>query len=116
MAVAAAVLLPVIALVATEFAGVTHLFRGREPNPIKPGGEPSPIQVAKQEPPPLGLPELVRDAVLVMNFEKDTFYQKDGKTYVRDLSGHRNDGLCENVAFTPDGKAGGGLSLQGGSS
>src|SRR5262249_39597286 len=32
-ALAAAVLLPVIALVVTEIAGVTHLFRDREPGP-----------------------------------------------------------------------------------
>jgi eukaryotic-like serine/threonine-protein kinase len=57
-------------------------------------------------------PDLLKDAVLVMNFEKDTFYDKDGKTYVRDLSGHGNDGLCENVAFTPEGRAGGGLKCK----
>ena len=49
-----------------------------------------------------------------MNFEKDTFFEKDGKTWVRDLSGRGNDGVCEGVAFTPDGKAGGGLACQGG--
>src|SRR5262249_28223622 len=43
---------------------------------------------------------LLRDAVLVMTFEKDTFYEKDGKTYVRDLSGHGNDGVCDNAAHT----------------
>jgi formylglycine-generating enzyme required for sulfatase activity len=34
LAVAAAVLLPVIALAVTEFAGVTHLFRDRDPGPV----------------------------------------------------------------------------------
>jgi serine/threonine protein kinase/tetratricopeptide (TPR) repeat protein len=55
----------------------------------------------------------LRDAVLVMTFEKDTFYEKDGKTYVRDLSAHGNDGVCDNVAYTADGKAGGGLQCKG---
>ena len=54
------------------------------------------------------------DAVLVLNFEKDTFFEKDGKTWVRDLSGRGNDGLCEGVSFTPGGKVGGGLACQGG--
>ncbi|HEY7153701.1 MAG TPA: LamG-like jellyroll fold domain-containing protein, partial [Gemmataceae bacterium] len=67
-----------------------------------------PPQIPASPIPPL------QDAVLLMNFDKDTFYQKDGKTYVRDLSGHGNDGLCENVAFTPEGKAGGGLACNGG--
>lgn len=58
--------------------------------------------------------DLLKDALLVMDFEKDSFYEKDGKTYVRDLSGNGNDGLCENVAFTPEGKAGGGLACNGG--
>jgi formylglycine-generating enzyme required for sulfatase activity len=50
-AVAAVLLLVVLALALTEFAGVTHLFRGREPtrDPTKPGGEPTPVPVAKQE-------------------------------------------------------------------
>ena len=56
----------------------------------------------------------LNDAVLVMNFERDTFYEKDGKTYVRDLSGQGNDGLCEKVAFTSDGQAGGALRCDGG--
>lgn len=53
-------------------------------------------------------------AVLVMSFEEPTFYEKDGKTYVRNLSGENNDAVCENVAFTLQGKCGGGLLCQGG--
>jgi eukaryotic-like serine/threonine-protein kinase len=47
-------LLPVIALAATEIAGVTNLFRGRPAahNPLKPGDEQTAIQLAKQESPP----------------------------------------------------------------
>jgi uncharacterized membrane protein len=66
-AVAAAVLLPVIALAVTEFAGVTHLFRGAEPattNPSKPGGEPTPVPVAKQEPLPFTDADVKRIAAL----------------------------------------------------
>ena len=108
--VAAALLLPVIALVVTESAGVTHLFRGRQisDDPIRFESGPK-IGPAKS---PAGA--MPRDAVLVMNFEKDTFFEKDGKTWVRDLSGRGNDGVCEGVSFTPDGKAGGGLACQGG--
>ena len=58
---------------------------------------------------------VLKDAVLVMNFEQDTFYQKDGQTYVRNLSGRGNDGVCEGVKFTPAGKVGGGLACQEGS-
>src|SRR5262249_28241528 len=54
MGVAAAVLLPVIALAVTEFAGVTHLFRGERGrlDPIKPGGEATTGPVANPEPLP----------------------------------------------------------------
>jgi serine/threonine protein kinase len=69
---------------------------------------------AKSETPLSPAEDLLKDALLVMDFEKDSFYEKDGKTYVRDRSGHGNDGLCENVAFTPEGKAGGGLACNGG--
>src|SRR5262249_21011830 len=50
-AAAAAFLLAVLALAVTELAGVTHLFRGQEPtpDPSKPGGEPTPAPVVKQE-------------------------------------------------------------------
>ena len=50
------VLLPVIALGATEFAGVTLLFRGQQAtnDPIKPRGA-APVEVAKKEPPPLAI-------------------------------------------------------------
>src|SRR5438128_10342317 len=44
VAAAAVLLLPVIALAVTEFAGVTHVFRGQATtDPIKPGGEPTPV-------------------------------------------------------------------------
>jgi hypothetical protein len=51
--------------------------------------------------------------VLLMHFDKADFYEKDGKTYVRDRSGKGNDGLCEQVEFTPEGKTGGGLANAG---
>jgi formylglycine-generating enzyme required for sulfatase activity/serine/threonine protein kinase/Leucine-rich repeat (LRR) protein len=74
-----------------------------------PSGAPSPEATM----PPLAA-DVLKDAVLLMDFEKETFYEKDGKTYVRDLSGNGNDGLCDNVEFTSDGKVGGGLACQGG--
>jgi WD40 repeat protein len=60
-----------------------------------------------------GAANVLKGAVLHMTFEKDTFYEKEGKTYVRNLSGNGHDGLCEGVAFTPEGKGGGGLKCDG---
>src|SRR5205085_4957866 len=74
-------------------------------------------EVPEQPPRQVSLPlelDVLKDAVLLMNFEKDTFYEKDGKTYVRDVSGHGNDGSCDKAEFTPAGKAGGGLACKGG--
>jgi uncharacterized membrane protein len=48
-----------------------------------------------------------------MHFDQGDFYEKDGKTYVRDRSGNGNDGLCEQAQFTPQGKTGGGLANAG---
>jgi serine/threonine protein kinase len=54
VAAVAAVLLPLIALVVTEFAGVTHLFRGEQAAraPINPGGEASPTSQPQRLPSP----------------------------------------------------------------
>lgn len=46
---------------------------------------------------------MLRDTVLALNFEKDSFYQKNGKTFVRDLSGKGNDVRCEQARFSSDG-------------
>jgi serine/threonine protein kinase len=67
------------------------------------------------QPPPPPIPDKqtkdsLGDAILLMSFDKDDFYPKDGQTWVRDRSGHGNDGECAKVDFTPDGKAGGGLA------
>lgn len=52
VAAAAVLLLPVIALAVTEFAGVTHLFRQQaKPEPTKPGGDPPPVVAEKKDPP-----------------------------------------------------------------
>jgi hypothetical protein len=57
--------------------------------------------------------ELLKEANLRMSFDKQSFYETDGQSYVRDLSGHGNDGQCENVNFTRDGRFGGGLENDG---
>jgi Tol biopolymer transport system component len=65
---------------------------------------------------PLGGDEadaLLKGAVLVLTFDKEDFYEKDGKTYVRDRSGSGHDGLCDGVTATAEGKAGGGLQCRG---
>jgi hypothetical protein len=52
VAAAALLLLPVIALAVTEFAGVTQLFQGQAPtDPVKPGSDPAPVAVEKIVPP-----------------------------------------------------------------
>ncbi len=52
VAAAAVALLPMIALLMTEFAGVTHRFRQQVmPEPIKPGSDATPVVVAKKETP-----------------------------------------------------------------
>src|SRR5439155_1313300 len=56
---------------------------------------------------------ILKDARLILTFEKETFYEKEGKTYVRDLSGQVNDALCEEVRFATEGRAGGGLINEG---
>ena len=54
-ALAAALLLPVVTLALAELSGVTHLFQsGAMGDLTKPGDEPTPIQVAKQESLPAG--------------------------------------------------------------
>ncbi|HBI44519.1 MAG TPA: hypothetical protein DDY78_16960 [Planctomycetales bacterium] len=79
---------------------------------VKRAGKPRPYgDLQAKTPQPAGA--MFQDAVLHMTFEKDTFYEKEGKTYVRDLSGNGYDGLCEGVAYTPEGKAGGALKFDG---
>jgi protein kinase-like protein len=115
---AAGLLLPVLALAATERAGITHLLGtiATTAHPTTPGGEPAPRPGASPEKSEGDVAaQLTKDAVVLMNFEQNSFYEKNGKTYVRDLSGQGNDGLCDGVAYTPNGKAGGGLLCQGGS-
>jgi hypothetical protein len=67
--------------------------------------------------PPVVAPDqpdsLLKGALLVFAFEKEDFFKKGADTYVRDLSGRGNDGLCEDVVATPNGKAGGGLKCSG---
>lgn len=85
-----------------------YLNRGEEPSP---GGSHAPPGKALMDSKGSAL---VKGALLWMSFEKDTFYSKGDVTYVRDLSGYGRDGMCEKSEFTPEGKAGGALRLQGG--
>lgn len=57
---------------------------------------------------------LLKDAALVMTFEKETFAGTDKYT-VRDLSGSGNNGTClGKTTWRPGGKNGGALALEGG--
>jgi len=56
---------------------------------------------------------LRKDAVLRFDFEKDSFFVKDGKTFVRDLSGRENHGRCQDVQPDTVGKSGGSLRNDG---
>jgi hypothetical protein len=53
-------------------------------------------------------------AVLFMDFERETMVQLGQALCVQDLSGCGNRGLGQGVAYTPDGKVGGALALEGG--
>jgi len=53
------------------------------------------------------------DAALLMTFDEGTFFEKDGVTYVRDLSGEENHGKSVGGEYSPDGKIGGGLMCEG---
>ncbi|HVK19143.1 MAG TPA: LamG-like jellyroll fold domain-containing protein, partial [Fimbriiglobus sp.] len=63
--------------------------------------------------PPATAPEVAGKPVLRMRFDRSDFYERDGRTYARDLSGRGNDGLCEQARFTSHGKTGGGLENAG---
>lgn len=47
-------------------------------------------------------------ALLLLNFEKETFYRRGDDTYVRDLSGNGNDARCIDKAGPADGGLAGG--------
>src|SRR5262245_9781302 len=71
----------------------------------------------ERDPPPLPdeqTTELLTDAILLMSFDKEDFYPKDGKTWIRDRSGRNNDGVCEKVEHVSWGQAGGGLLCRAG--
>ncbi|KKM13298.1 hypothetical protein LCGC14_1717630, partial [marine sediment metagenome] len=58
------------------------------------------------------VPALPKGTVLALSFEKNNFFEKDGKQYVRDLSGQENHGELRNVT-TARGKFGQCLRFQG---
>lgn len=47
--------------------------------------------------------DLLADAVLALDFAQEDFYEKDGKSWVRDLSGNGHDLLCEDARFSAEG-------------
>ncbi|MGB2822718.1 MAG: LamG domain-containing protein, partial [Phycisphaerae bacterium] len=63
-------------------------------------------------PPGAGDWGVLRSAVLIMTFEKDTFLQKGGKTYVRDLSGNDVHGTVTGATVV-SGQAGTALAFDG---
>jgi hypothetical protein len=93
-----------------EVAVFHRCLSAREIEAIRRGGGDPNVQSIRPAPPAA---DLFKEAALHMTFAKDTFYEKEGKTYVRDLSGNGYDGLCEGVAYAPEGKAGGGLKCDG---
>jgi|GEM_PF-1912659 len=54
---------------------------------------------------------LLKDALAVYTFEEDTFFRKDTKLWVRDVSGNGHDASVEgeDQIHTPNGKSGGAL-------
>jgi serine/threonine protein kinase len=61
------------------------------------------------------LDELIRHALVAFTFDKEAFYSRDGKQFVRDASGNGNDAHIHSASFTSQGIAGGGLVCDGGS-
>lgn len=57
---------------------------------------------------------LPRGLLLYMTFEQSTVAQNAGTTIVEDMSGAGNHAIGKGVAFTPDGRIGRGLAIQGG--
>ena len=57
-------------------------------------------------------PCMFRDAVLLMSFEKETFFERDGRIYVKDLSGAKNHGLVQGAKVV-EGRIGSALSFDG---
>jgi len=51
---------------------------------------------------PKGEVGLPRDAVLIFTFEEDSLVRREGKLYVRDLSGNGNDGLVSGTNWGRD--------------
>jgi hypothetical protein len=54
----------------------------------------------------------LKGAVLVLTFEKDTFFTRKGQRYIRDLSGKRNHGKVFGGKLVP-GKAGSAMAFDG---
>jgi hypothetical protein len=71
-------------------------------------------EIAKTAAPPAAAPSTRRGfpegAVLLLTFEQDTFFEENGQTKVRDLSGHGNHGTVHGTKKGP-GKAGQGLAF-----
>lgn len=56
---------------------------------------------------------LLRDCLLLMPFEPDTFLEEAGTRYVRDLSGKDNWGTVQGASPAKEGKAGSAIHLDG---
>ena len=73
------------------------------------GKLPVPIE---STPVPPSAADFLKEAVLLMSFDKQSFFEKDGKTYVRDLSGKGNHAWSDGLAFTPDWQGGRRIAFQ----
>ena len=60
------------------------------------------------------VPSPAAEAVLIMNFDEDTITSVGDEVHVRDLSGSGDVWVGQGVAYTPDGKVGGGLVIRHG--
>jgi WD40 repeat protein len=86
---------------------IVELDEDGKPLPQPTSPEAAPLTIGMND----GKSVLLPDALAVYTFEEDTFFRKDGRLRVRDVSGNGHDASVEDdqPAYSPDGKAGGAL-------
>src|SRR5262249_47979256 len=89
------------ALAAAVFAAWLFLRSGAREGGLRHPEVPAPAEEKRNN--------LLKEAALYWSCDADTMFKEGGKTYVRDVSGNDNHGLCVDVEFVPKGHRGGAL-------
>ena len=98
-------------LAAALVIGLIYVFVNREPaqrpGPVRrpttstPTTAPAVTQVTDPEEQPAPRPSWMNGCVLAYSFSKDTLFDQDGNTWLRDISGSGNDGLIYGAQLVP---------------